>query len=92
MIPSRLTRCGSDFSLFLCVQADLMEVDVDTGATQPIVQKKDNKLIHSRAERPTGSVHYGDTDFDAEVVMVSFLDDDLLFIIFLDDDLLFIFG
>lgn len=43
----------------------------DNSATEPMVNKKTGKDDHtrSRAERPTNSVHYGDTDFDADVVM-----------------------
>jgi sodium-dependent phosphate cotransporter len=32
-------------------------------------QKPLKEVTNSRTERPTGSVHYGDTDFDADVVM-----------------------
>jgi sodium-dependent phosphate cotransporter len=35
---------------------------------EPMVAKNP-KDIHSRAERPTGSVHFGDIDFDADIVM-----------------------
>jgi len=36
---------------------------------EPMVEKDNKDNTRSRSERPTNSVHFGDTDFDADVVM-----------------------
>ena len=46
----------------------LLQSDDENRATEPMVEKP-AKEATSRAERPTNSVHYGDTDFDADIVM-----------------------
>lgn len=48
--------------------ADVEQVDT---AAEPMVAKEEEekKDAQSRTERPTGSVHFGDSDFDADVIM-----------------------